>query len=212
MAKKKTRRKSKLKKMSYPTIMLGTILFVVAMTAIFLGIAQYRSYEAAKPTQAEIVEQRRNKFIDTIGPYAVELKQEYGVLPSITIAQAIIESNWGKSSLASEYNNYFGVKGNNPNNTKVLQTKEYVNGTWITVNGRFRVYNDYKESMKDHAALFVKGTTWNHNQYQHVLAAQDYVDAAFALQTDGYATDPGYTKKIIRTIKEYNLDRFDKQV
>lgn len=211
MAKKQVRKKRKFKKVSYPTVMLGTILFVVVITAIFLGIVQYRNYQAAQPTQAEIVEQKRNKFIDNIGPYAVELKQEYGVLPSITIAQAIIESDWGRSSLASQYNNYFGVKGSNPANTKVLQTKEYVNGRWITVYGRFRVYSDYKESMKDHAALFVKGTTWNRNQYRHVLAAQDYVDAAFALQTDGYATDPGYTKKIIHTIKQYNLDRFDKQ-
>ncbi|GKQ43137.1 N-acetylmuramidase [Companilactobacillus sp. RD055328] len=207
MVKKKRR---KFKKQSYSTISLGVMLFVVALTAIFLGIVQYKNHLDSIPTQEEVVEQERNEFISTIAPYAVELKKQYGILPSITIAQAIVESDWGKSSLASKYNNYFGVKGDNPANTKVLQTKEFVDGQWITVNGRFRVYANYKESMEDHAKLFVTGTSWDSKQYQHVLAATDYVDAAFALQTDGYATDPGYTKKILKVIKQYDLDKYDK--
>lgn len=207
MAKKRRRR---YKKYSYPFILAMIMLFVAIITIIFLGMNLFNNYEDNKPTHEEVVLQQHNAFIDKISPYAVELKKEYGVLPSVTIAQAIIESDWGKSGLASKYNNYFGVKGENPNNTKLLYTNEFVDGKWIKVYGRFRVYSDYKESMKDHASLLANGTTWNPQQYQHVLAAKDYVDAAFALQTDGYATDPGYTKKLLKVIKQYNLDRFDK--
>lgn len=191
-------------------IFLWCLIFVLGISTISFGIAQYKNFvRQNSETTVSTEEQQHQKFIDTISPYAVELRNQYGILPSITIAQAILESDWGNSSLARNYNNYFGVKGDDPANTKVLETKEFVNNQWETVYGRFRVYSDYKESMKDHASLFVTGTTWNPNQYQHVLNAQDYVDAAFALQTDGYATDPEYTKKIIRIIEKYKLNRFD---
>ena len=55
----------------------------------------------------------------------------------------------------------------------------------------------------------MNGTSWNKDQYQHVLAAKDYASQAQALETDGYATDPGYTKKLIDLIKEFNLTQYD---
>ncbi|KRK62394.1 glycoside hydrolase family 73 protein [Companilactobacillus farciminis] len=159
-----------------------------------------------------MVQEEHNTFVKKVAPYAVQLGQEYGVLPSITIAQAILESDWGNSTLASQYNNYFGIKGEDPNNTKLLETKEYTNGQWITINGRFRVYSDFRESMKDHTKLLVNGTTWNPQQYRQVLQSKNYIDAAVALQSDGYATDPGYTSKIIRIIQKYNLKKYDQGI
>ena len=159
-----------------------------------------------------MVQQEHTDFVKKVAPYAVVLGKQYGVLPSITIAQAILESNWGTSSLASQYNNYFGIKGEDPSNTKVLETKEYTNGQWITINGRFRVYSDFRESMKDHTKLLVDGTSWNSQQYKQVIQSKNYIDAAVALQTDGYATDPGYTSKIIRIIQKYNLKKYDEGI
>ncbi|PMD69498.1 glycoside hydrolase family 73 protein [Companilactobacillus nuruki] len=187
------------------------LLAIVAVFVIsFFGYRRYVQYRSE--TQVEMVQQERNQFVKKIAPYAVELGKEYGVLPSITIAQAILESDWGTSSLASQYNNYFGIKGDDPSNTKVLQTKEYTNGQWITINGRFRVYSDFRESMKDHTKLLVNGTTWNPQQYKQVLQSKDYIEAAVALQSDGYATDPGYTTKIIRIIQKYNLKKYDQGI
>lgn len=187
------------------------LLAIVAVFVIsFFGYRRYVQYRSE--TQVEMVQQERNQFVKKIAPYAVELGKEYGVLPSITIAQAILESDWGTSSLASQYNNYFGIKGNDPSNTKVLQTKEYTNGQWITINGRFRVYSDFRESMRDHTKLLVNGTTWNPQQYKQVLQSKDYIEAAVALQSDGYATDPGYTTKIIRIIQKYNLKKYDQGI
>lgn len=192
----------------------NTTFILLAIVAVFvISFFGYRGYvHHQNETKVEMVQQEHNFFVKKVAPYAVELGQEYGVLPSITIAQAILESDWGTSTLASQYNNYFGIKGEDPNNTKVLQTKEYTNGQWITINGRFRVYSDFRESMKDHTKLLVNGTSWNSQQYKQVIQSKNYIDAAVALQTDGYATDPGYTSKIIRIIQKYNLKKYDQGI
>ena len=125
------------------------------------------------------------------------------------IAQACLESNFGQSELSKKYYNLFGVKGTDPNTSRELTTSEFVNDHWETVTGRFQVYNSYEESIQAHTRLFVNGTSWNKDQYQHVLAAKDYASQAQALETDGYATDPGYAKKLIDLIKEFNLTQYD---
>ncbi|AYE38918.1 N-acetylmuramidase [Companilactobacillus zhachilii] len=205
------RRTSKRRKRGKNNNTTFILLAIVALFVIsFFGYRRYVQYQSEM--KVEMVQQEHSAFVKKIAPYAVELGKDYGVLPSITIAQAILESDWGTSSLATQYNNYFGIKGDDPANTKVLQTKEYTNGQWITINGRFRVYSDFRESMKDHTKLLVNGTSWNSQQYKQVLQSKDYIDAALALQTDGYATDPGYTSKIIRIIQKYNLKKYDEGI
>lgn len=201
-------RRKRSRKNNNTTLILLSIVAVFVIS--FFGYSRYVQYK--RETQVEMVQQSHTAFIKKISPYAVELGQTYGVLPSITIAQAILESDWGSSTLASQYNNYFGIKGDDPSNTKVLQTKEYTDGQWVTINGRFRVYSDFRESMKDHTKLLVNGTSWNSQQYKQVLQSKDYIDAAVALQADGYATDPGYTSKIIRIIQKYNLKKYDEGI
>ena len=153
--------------------------------------------------------QSKEKFIKVVAPIAQRSDKPYGLFPSVTIAQACLESNFGQSELSRKYNNLFGVKGMDPNTSRELTTSEFVNDHWETVTGRFRVYDTYEESIEAHTRLFVNGTTWNRKQYQHVLAAKDYATQAQALETDGYATDPGYAKKLIDIIKEFNLTQYD---
>ena len=57
--------------------------------------------------------------------------------------------------------------------------------------------------------LLAQGTTWNPQQYQHVVAATNYKTAAAALQQDGYATDPTYAQKLINVIETYKLNQYD---
>ena len=148
--------------------------------------------------------QNKENFIKVVAPIAQRADKPYGLFPSVTIAQACLESNFGQSELSKKYNNLFGVKGTDPNTSK-----EFVNDHWETVTGRFRVYESYDESIQAHTRLFVNGTSWNRNQYQHVLVAKDYASQAQALETDGYATDPGYAKKLLDLIKEFNLTQYD---
>lgn len=156
--------------------------------------------------------EHRLAFVNTIAPYAQTLSKKYGILASIAIAQAAHESNWDNSKLSSKYNNYFGVKTQDETAGKsvVLETTEYVDGKPETQKARFAVYSDWKDSMKEHAETLVNGNTWNPNQFQDVLDAKNYKEAAKALYKDSYATDVNYPKLIINLIETWNLQRFDK--
>ena len=148
-------------------------------------------------------------FIADIAPAAQQMQANYGVHASISIAQAILESDWGESELSAVYNNLYGMKGDNPGNTVLLSTSEYYNGEWVTIQAKFRVYDSWAESIQDHALLFVNGTTWNPNQYAAVLQASTYQEAAQALQDCGYATDPDYAEKLIAVIEQHALYEYD---
>lgn len=178
---------------------------------VFFGTLSFlSSRENAQQAQVAVEIDQEQAFIDKISAYAKVLQSEYGVLPSISIAQAILESNWGNSELSEKYNNFYGIKGSEEANTVLMNTKEFVDEEWIEINGRFRIYENWQDSMNAHTKLFVEGTTWNPQQYAAVLAADNYRDAAFALQASGYATDPTYPEKLIELIQQYKLDQFDK--
>ncbi|WEV71289.1 glycoside hydrolase family 73 protein [Lactobacillus sp. ESL0785] len=193
------------------------ILFLLIIAFVALRYYRRQAIQSEQIRQEQLErEQAREKiikqhktFIKKIGPIAKEVDKSYDLLPSITIAQACLESDYGQSSLSQKYNNLFGVKGTNPNTSAVLTTKEYVKNKWLVVKARFQIYDSYEASIRAHAELFQKGTSWNNKQYRHVLAAKDYQKQAHALVQDGYATDPDYADKLINLIKQYNLDRFD---
>lgn len=148
-------------------------------------------------------------FIADIAPAAQQMQANYGVHASISIAQAILESDWGESELSAVYNNLYGMKGDNPENTVRLMTSEYYNGEWVTIQANFRVYGSWAESVQDHALLFVNGITWDPDQYAPVLQAATYQEAAQALQDCGYATDPDYAEKLIAVIEQHALYEYD---
>lgn len=147
--------------------------------------------------------QSDNAFINEVAPGAIETYQKYGILPSITIAQAILESGWGKSRIG---NNIFGIKaGSNwKGKTRTAQTSEYINGKWVSTTATFRDYDSVAESITDYAELV--GTA---PRYEAVRNAKDYKEAARALQEAGYATDPEYAQKLINIIEQNNLTMYD---
>lgn len=201
-------------------IIIRTFLILFVLLVAFVAFRYYRRYAIQskqirqeqlqrKQEQEKLIRQRK-AFIAKIGPIAKEVDKSYDLLPSITIAQACLESDYGQSALSQKYNNLFGVKGTNPNTSAVLVTKEYVKGKWINVKARFQIYDSYEASIRAHARLFQNGTTWNHKQYKHVLASKNYRDQAKALVTDGYATDPNYATKLTNLIEQYDLEKYDK--
>lgn len=185
-------------------------LFVLLIAFFLVGYGVYELHQIRLEQEArEKLPSAKEQFIAAVKPEAQAMMQQHHVYASITIAQSILESNWGKSTLASKYYNLFGVKSDDPNNSKILKTQEYVNGEWITINGRFQLYSSWNESIEEHAMLMVNGTTYNSAQYADVISATTYQAAAQALQTDGYATDPTYASKIIEIIQKYKLDQYD---
>ena len=190
MAKKKWK-KQKRKNVRIIAVVLGGILI---MMAFVLSLRSLSTPFSDQPQETEA--KSHQQFIDLLAPHAKELQNGYGILPSIILGQAILESNWGKSTLASEYHNLFGIKA-------------YVNEEWITIQGDFRVYDSWEQSMDDHTQLFVNGVDWNPALYEKVITATNYREAAQALQDAGYATDPTYAQKIIQVIETYHLDQYD---
>lgn len=212
--KRKKRRNSKSFGIIFRTFLILFILLVVFVCFRYyrrqaIQSEQIRQEQLQRRQEQEKLIRQRKAFIKKIGPIAKQVDKSYDLLPSITIAQACLESNYGQSDLSQKYNNLFGVKGTNPNTSAILTTKEYVKGKWINVKARFQIYDSYEASIRAHARLFQNGTSWNHKQYQHVLAAKDYSKQAKALVTDGYATDPNYADKLINLIEQYGLAKYD---
>ena len=165
---------------------------VAKAIAEFYGLAQ-KTGEVNTPP----VELTEEKFIQTI---VDSLRgQELNILPSVTIAQAILESNWGKSSLAREACNLFGIKASKDWTGPIYkkQTKEQKpTGEVYTITADFRKYGSYLESIKDHDKFFVS-TPWRVQNYKKVLEAKNYKTQAQALRECGYATDLNYGTKLI---------------
>lgn len=150
-------------------------------------------------------------FIPTIVKY---LPKTANILPSITIAQAILESDWGRSELAQKAYNFFGIKASKEWNGKV-----YTKSTWeqredgvkYEIKADFRKYNSISESIIDHDNFFVS-TDWRKKNYKRVLEASSYKEQALALRACGYATDLNYSSKLIRLIEEHKLYKYDKEI
>ncbi|AYW48719.1 N-acetylmuramoyl-L-alanine amidase [Tetragenococcus osmophilus] len=200
--------RKKKKQLKIPAIIGGFLLILVGF--VFSLVSLTDPVDNTDPfVQQEDEDMTKQEFIERLQPHAEELQEGYGILPSIIIGQAILESNWGSSQLAHEYNNLFGVKAEGEQDKVSLETKEYVNQQWVTIEGDFRVYHSWEESMDDHTMLFVNGVDWDPQKYEEVLTAQDYQQAAEALQEAGYATDPDYSNKVKNVIENYQLDQYD---
>lgn len=205
MAKKKWK-KQKRKNIRWPAVVVGVAVILLAFVFSLKNLSS-----PFTDNQQENEAQSHQQFIERLVPHAQELQDGYGVLPSIILGQAILESNWGKSTLASKYNNLFGIKAYGDQKKVSLETKEFVNEEWITIQGDFKVYDSWEQSMDDHTQLFVQGVDWNPALYEKVITATNYQEAAQALQDAGYATDPGYAQKIIQVIETYQLNQYDRR-
>lgn len=151
------------------------------------------------------------EFIEELYSEAVLIYDKYGVLPSITISQAILESGWGKSELSTKAKNLFGIKADASwKGQKIkMNTSEYYNKK---IADDFRVYNSNEESLKDYGE-FLK----NNKRYKQsgVFKATQYLKQAKAIENAGYSTvqnDKGeeiYAKLLIEIIQEQNLQLLD---
>lgn len=205
----KKNKKRKNNALRFPAILAGMLLIFISFIFSLKNLFETPTVLGVDNAQEEIVGLSKDEFIQRLLPHAKTLQEGYGVLPSIIIGQAILESNWGQSQLSSEYNNLFGIKSFGHPEKVTLDTQEYVNGLWIVIQGDFRVYPNWEESMTDHTMLFVNGVDWSPGKYEKVLSATSYREAALALQEAGYATDPDYANKVIQVIETYGLNQYD---
>ena len=145
-------------------------------------------------------------FIHTIGEDAKVIADEYGLYPSVMIAQAVLESQSGQSGLSANYNNLFGIKGAYNGASVTMQTwEDDGEGNAYTIDAAFRSYPSVSESLEDYAVLLTSSSyytdTWRVN-------TASYQDATAAL-TGTYATDTQYGEKLNALIEYYGLTIYD---
>lgn len=150
---------------------------------------------------------RVEEFINMIAPLIISegKKRGYSVFSTV-IAQAIIESNSGKSILGYKYHNYFGMKcGSRWKGKSVnLKTKEeYTVGTLTTIKDNFRVYDSIEEGVKGYYDFI------STKRYANLKESKTYVEYAENLKADGYATSSKYVNTLCTTVDAYNLTKYD---
>lgn len=146
-------------------------------------------------------------FISGLAPAAQESAHITGIPASFTIAQAALESGWGASRLAREANNLFGVKADRAwtGDTISIQTREYLDGQWVTVPALWRKYPDWLACINDRAAFFRK----NKRYRLAMTGKRSGEDFARQIALAGYATDPRYAEKVCQIIRQYQLSKLD---
>lgn len=147
---------------------------------------------------------RCQQFIQSVAAGAISGWNKYGVLPSITVAQAILESGWGQSTLATEAHNLFGIKGSYNGNSVTMRTREVYGGRTVYINDSFRAYANNSESVEDHGNFL-----YTNQRYHNLLGDTNYASVANKLHQDGYATDPSYAQSLISLVQTYNLTQLD---
>lgn len=150
----------------------------------------------------------REQFYAALVPAAVKAMHELGIPASVTIAQGLLESDWGQSSLFKQANNAFGIKaqeGDGWNGARICNpTWEVINGCEEQTSDWFRKYGSLVESVEDHAKFLRRP------RYAAAYAVRhDYKAFANAIWAAGYATDPHYPGKLIQLIQDYQLAKHD---
>jgi LysM repeat protein len=141
-----------------------------------------------------------DSYINTYKDIAVSEMKRTGIPASITLAQGMIESDYGRSTLAREANNHFGIKCHNDwSGQKIYHHDDKRNEC-------FRKYGRAEDSYYDHSEFLKSGSRY---AFLFDLASTDYKGWARGLKKAGYATNPDYANMLIRTIEEKNLHYYD---
>ena len=154
---------------------------------------------------------KQDIFIDKVKDGAIAGWYEGKILPSVTIAQACLESGWGTSELATKANNLFGIKAKEDwkGESYTVRTAEYdKNNKKFYIDAAFRKYRNWQCSLVDHARFF-HTPAWREGNYKNVIGEVDYRKACKALQSAGYATSQSYASQLIGLIEMYHLDKYD---
>lgn len=149
----------------------------------------------------------REKFIADIAGYVKQYAGMYGILVySSVIAQAVLESGWGESRLASQYHNYFGLKCGTRwtgRSVNMRTQEEYREGTLTFIRDNFRVFDSMEEGVKGYFEFI---QLERYRNLQGIRDPQEYLET---IRADGYATSFSYVEDCMKVIRQYELTRFD---
>lgn len=160
------------------------------------------------------------QVIAKVGPLFTADQKKSGILASVSLAQFILESGYGKSELAVNANNCFGMKKSLSSNTwtgsawdgtsiYTKKTQEYENGAYVTVNADFRKYACVEDSVADHSAYLLGAKNGSGLRYAGIVGMTDYKAVAQLIKDGGYATSPTYVENLCSIIEKWNLTQYD---
>ncbi len=161
---------------------------------------------AAKPVKKRSAEElaklkRQQGYVDRFASVAVSEMKKYGIPASITLAQGVVETNSGASTLASKHNNHFGIKCF----SKKCKKGHCTNFSDDSHKDFFIRFESAWASYRAHSK-FLSGKRYKD---LHKLDRKDYKGWAKGLKLAGYATDPSYADKLIKTIEDLELYKYD---
>ena len=143
-----------------------------------------------------------NEYIKQYAPLAMEQMKQFKIPASITLAQGLLESGAGRSTLARKSNNHFGIKCGGGWKGKSVRHDDDAR------NECFRAYSHPKESYRDHSIFLTRGARY---AFLFNLKITDYKGWARGLKKAGYATDKSYANRLITIIEDYELYKYDVQ-
>lgn len=158
--------------------------------------------------------------IKRVGPLFTADQKKNGVLASVSLAQFILESGYGKSELAQNANNCFGMKKSLSGNTwsgsswdgksvYTKETQEWDGSKYITITADFRKYDCMEKSIADHSAYLLGAKNGSKLRYDGLKDCTDYKKAVQIIKDGGYATSPTYVQNICSIIEKRNLTQYD---
>ena len=159
--------------------------------------------------------------VTKIGRLFTENQKQSGILACVSMAQFILESNYGKSELAQNANNCFGMKtslsgnswsGSAWDGTSVYtkDTKEqHPDGSYSTISANFRKYACVEDSIADHAAYLLGAMNGSKKRYEGLAGCADYKKALQLIKDGGYATSQDYVQNLCGVIERRNLTQYD---
>lgn len=161
------------------------------------------------------------EVVAKVGPLFTADQKKTGVLASISAAQFILESGYGKTDLAQNANNCFGMKKSLSGNTWAGSTwdgtsiytkitKECYDGVnMVDVKADFRKYPCIENSIADHSAYLLGAMNGSSKRYEGLKGCTDHKKTITIIKNGGYATDPNYVNKILDIIERWNLKKYD---
>ena len=191
------------------------------VTAELSGDDEEDDTETDKGLRAKDLAAFSNKEVITkVGPLFTADQKKTGVLASISLAQFILESGYGKSELAQQANNCFGMKKSLSGNTwagsvwdgksiYTKKTKEQRSWGTETVTAEFRKYTCIEDSIADHSAYLTGAKKGSALRYEGLKGCTDYRKAAQIVKAGGYATSASYVEKLCSIIEEWHLTHYD---
>lgn len=168
----------------------------------------------------EFLNLNESEFVEKVGSLYTADEKNHGIPACVSLAQAILESGYGKTDLAQAGNNLHGMKCELSGNTwsgstwdggsyYEKESPEVINGVTVQKKSKFRAYENVEASIADHSAYLLGAMNGSQKRYAGLQGETDHKKAIALIKSGGYATDPQYEAKLNDIISRYDLTRFN---